>query len=220
MTNKSENCTTEEISTIWFELIKKYNKNAVISRNLFQNILTHYNSQIRHYHNIMHICKMLKSAEKFRKTANYSDRLIFAIFYHDIIYNPLKSDNEEKSATLAEKELQKINFSDSKIVSEMIIRTKNHFSRAENESPELQLLLDLDLETLGSESEIYFINTQNIRKEYHIYPDLIFNKGRTTVLKKFLESESIYRTPFFKENYENQARINITEELKRLAFDF
>jgi predicted metal-dependent HD superfamily phosphohydrolase len=160
---------------------------------------------------------MLHSAEKFRTSTKQFDLLLFAVWYHDIVYNPLKNNNEEKSASFAVSELQKINFPYNKSVSEMILRTKNHFFHTENESPELELLLDLDLEMLGSEPEIYLINTLNIRKEYSIYPDSVFNKGRTKVLEQFLNSESIYRTKFFKDNYEKQARINISEELKSMA---
>ena len=216
MKENTENYNIEEISKKWMEFTNKYCNKSIIINDILRNILSRYNSSKRHYHNLNHIDKMQGSAEKLKNSVTNFDRVFFAIWFHDIVYNPLKNNNEEESAKFAKSQLKKINYPDFEIVAEMIVRTKNHFFHAENESPELQLLLDCDLETMGSKPEIYLINTLNIRKEYNFYPDIIFNKGRTAVLKKFLECDSIYRTEYFKEKYENQARINIADELKTI----
>lgn len=201
----------------WTALLIKYTQDTNYIETACDKILSHYTSHARHYHNEFHILKMLNSAEYFRDFGVNFDQILFAVWFHDVIYNPLKTNNEEKSAKFASQILKKIEYADAAMVSDMILRTKNHFYRAPNESPELKVLLDLDLETMGSKPETYLINTSNIRKEYHIYPDSIFKKGRTHVLKQFLDSDSIYRTEIFKEKYENQAFINISEELKHLV---
>jgi hypothetical protein len=41
--------------------------------------------------------------------------------------------------------------------------------------------------------------------------------GRRKVLKHFLEMESIFKTKYFQDKYEDQARMNISAELKSLS---
>lgn len=77
-------------------------------------------------------------------------------------------------------------------------------------------LLDIDLSILGKSPEVYKKYTEDIRKEYKIYPDFMYGKGRTKVLKSILELEAIFKTDFFKKAYEKQARENLTAELSQL----
>ena len=77
-------------------------------------------------------------------------------------------------------------------------------------------LLDLDLSILGTDWEIYNKYTQNIRKEYKIYPDILYKPGRKKVLKHFLERDSLYFTERFKTKFEKQARNNLIQEIDML----
>ncbi len=111
---------------------------------------------------------------------------------------------------------QMLDYKNSDIVSKMITRTANHFFRDKNESYELQLLLDFDLENIGSKSENYNKNSKLIRQEYRQISDEIFYAGRVDFLRKMLSAKFIYRTNYFKENYEKQARMNIKNEIKEI----
>ncbi len=203
---------------IWQQLSKKHNPEKQISKQIFDIIQKSYTSSRRFYHNLEHIRKMLMSVQPYILYLKHPDILYFAIWFHDIVYNPLRKDNEKKSAQVAKKQLLKLGidaFSISEICNN-IERTATHFEHFENESPELKLLLDADLETLGSAPEVYDLNTRNIRKEYAIIPDSVFNAGRAKVLQKFLDMPQIYRTPAFFEKYETQARHNLNNELDTL----
>jgi predicted metal-dependent HD superfamily phosphohydrolase len=59
--------------------------------------------------------------------------------------------------------------------------------------------------------------TKQIRAEYAIYPDLLYNLGRKKVLKHFLEMPSIYKTPPFQVLYEAQAKANLGKELAAIS---
>ncbi|MGE5944923.1 MAG: hypothetical protein ACM31G_11355, partial [Flavobacteriales bacterium] len=78
------------------------------------------------------------------------------------------------------------------------------------------ILLDLDLSILGKSPEEYKKYCENIKKEYHIYPDFMYRKGRIKVLKNLLDLNSIYKTSFFKNVYEEQAKMNVRFELTQL----
>jgi predicted metal-dependent HD superfamily phosphohydrolase len=52
-----------------------------------------------------------------------------------------------------------------------------------------------------------------VRKEYLIYPDLIYNPGRKKVLHHFLAMDRIFKTDFFYNKFEQQARQNLRKEI-------
>ncbi len=62
--------------------------------------------------------------------------------------------------------------------------------------------MDADLSILGQDLEIYLGYTREIRKEYSIYPDVLYKPGRKKVLRYFLDLESIFKTDYSKEKYE------------------
>jgi predicted metal-dependent HD superfamily phosphohydrolase len=55
-----------------------------------------------------------------------------------------------------------------------------------------------------------------IRKEYAVYPDEIYIPERKKVLERFAESNQIFHTSFFYNNFEEQARKNLEYELSNL----
>ena len=77
-------------------------------------------------------------------------------------------------------------------------------------------LLDADLAILGKDWETYENYIKQIRKEYSIYPDFLYNLGRKKILIHFLEFEEIFKTEHFKAKYEKIARENIQKEISML----
>jgi predicted metal-dependent HD superfamily phosphohydrolase len=75
----------------------------------------------------------------------------------------------------------------------------------------------MDLCILGADPIKYVDYCGRIRKEYNIIPDIIYKPGRAKVLKHFLEMERIFKTKHFFQLYEEQARLNIGAELKRVT---
>ena len=57
-----------------------------------------YSAKSRHYHDMNHICGMCDCWDLFKHKLKNPDEIFMAIIYHDIIYKPTRSDNEEKSA--------------------------------------------------------------------------------------------------------------------------
>ncbi len=95
---------------------------------------------------------------------------------------------------------------------QLIIETKTH--KPSNE--ENKLFLDADLTVLGASEKEYKTYLQNVRREYAIYDDVRYAKGRKKVLKHFLAKEKIYESSHFYERYEVKARENLAWELSDL----
>ena len=155
---------------------------------------------------------MFRLAFKYKSEITDFNTLLFSIFYHDIIYNPKRSDNELKSAQLASDRLNRLGLTNDQINKcyEQISATKEHINGAKIDT---NFLVDFDLAILEDEPEKYIEYTKRIRKEYAIYPDLMYNKGRRKVLRRFLKMDRIFKTNEFKENLEERARENLRTEL-------
>lgn len=197
----------------FLNLIRKYSDNEDYNLECWTEIENNYLSKSRHYHNLEHLEKMFSELEKVESQIKELDTLQFAIYYHDIIYKSTKSDNEHQSALIFEKRISETSFTNFRECMTQIEATKEHKFSNDND---INILLDLDLSILGKSPKEYKNYYVNIRKEYQIYPDFMYRKGRRKVLKNILELDFIYKTDFFKQEYENQARENLRLELKQL----
>jgi predicted metal-dependent HD superfamily phosphohydrolase len=200
----------------WQELMSRYCTDEELINSEFDKLVGQYAGPGRQYHNLQHIEVLLTLQQAYASNIRNNEVLKMAIFYHDIIYNVLKSDNEEQSALAAATFLQQTTFPPYQIITVMdyIRATKTH--TGDEHDDDLDFLLDFDLNILGSPADVYSQYAQQIRQEYSVYPDEVYNPGRKKVLTHFLEKPVIYRTTVFREQYEAQARQNIISELNRL----
>ncbi len=192
-------------------LCQHFSKDTTLIKELWEEIQTAHRQKHRYYHTLTHLEHIYQELE----VVGLSPLLEFAIFYHDIVYEPSRNDNEEQSALLCEKCLLELNVSQQLIKEtiQLIRETKIH----EASSEENKLFLDADLSILSSDEKTYKLYIQNVRKEYVIYDDETYFKGRKKVLKMFLEKERIYKSKHFYECYEQKAHSNLTWELKQLS---
>lgn len=170
-----------------------------------------YSGKSRHYHNLRHLENMLTELEAVKPDIRDWDVLIFALGYHDVIYKSTGSENEAQSAELFVDDFSP--YLDAGRIAQgknLILATKGH---AKSRDGDTNYFTDADLSILGAPFENYMTYCRQIRKEYSIYPDFIYNKGRRKVLEHFLQMDSIYKTDNFFEKYEAQAKMNLKEEL-------
>lgn len=176
---------------------------ATPSSRLFGELQAAYGKPQRFYHNQRHIAECLQLALEF----DAAPELPAAIWFHDVIYDPKRNDNEEQSATLATKRLTELNVPAETIqrISNMILATKTHASDA----PETQLLLDIDLAVLGASPDRFADYNQSICREYSWVPDQKYQEARRQVLQAFIDRPAIYLTPQLHARLEAPARYNI-----------
>lgn len=203
----------------WIELVSKFTYDMALISQCFETLKKECESTGRFYHNLSHIENMLSYVEIDKTKLNDLNSILFAIWFHDIIYDIKRSNSEEKSAATAENFLKKLNYDDKKIykVKQMILKTKNHSKIDIEEDYDTQYFLDLDLLILGASAETYRNYAENVRKEYSFVPKKIYNEERIKILENFLNQDSLYRTERFQELYETQARKNLKSEIKSLS---
>lgn len=203
------------LKEIFIALANKYAVDLATAEQLWADLEKHYTGRDRHYHNLSHLENMYRQLEEARDIINDWDTLLFSLFYHDIIYKATAKDNEEKSAEAAVKVLKMLAYPEEKAAKceAQILATKTHAS-----SPDIDtnILTDADLSILGSTWESYQNYAKQVRKEYAIYPDFLYNPGRRKALQHFLDMDRIFKTLFFRERFEENARKNLTQELAQL----
>lgn len=204
------------LKEIFANLLSNYTADNNLINTLWAEIEQNYSDKNRYYHNLSHLDNLYRELFQVKEKITNWETVLFTLYYHDIIYSSLNFDNEEKSAQLAEKRLKQINVP-IEIIEEcklQILATKSH---SENSNIDTKYFLDSDLSILGQNAETYLAYYQNIRKEYALYPNLIYNSGRKKVLKHFLNMERIFKTQFFYDKFEANAKLNLDTELNNLT---
>lgn len=202
------------IQAIFLNLIEKYCEDQNYNLQCWAEIEGHYTTESRYYHNLYHIANMMEELNPVKSRIGDLDTLLFAIFYHDIIYQPTETNNEHKSALLFNKRVSKTSFANLDRAMAHIEATKTHQVSLDNDT---NYLLDLDLAILGKSARIYGEYCNSIRKEFKMYSDSAYRKGRAKALNHFLKMDSIYKTEFFQRAYETQAINNLKWELRKLT---
>lgn len=201
------------------KVFSRYTSDEKLIDSLFADVYKSYTSSSRHYHNMYHICYMVGLWEANVSKFKDADAMFMAIIYHDIIYKSRRSDNEEKSADyfvdkVAEVLGLKTNFYFA--VFEAIIATKHNEASKEiwEKNTDIQYLLDFDLAVLGTRhKDTYEWYRKGVRKEYRIYPNILYKPGRKKVLESFLSRKKIYITKDFQDSLEKNARRNLQNEI-------
>ena len=218
-TEKADLPGPDELRVVWEELCLRYCDDKELTDRYFNEILRRYSASSRHYHNRTHIRSLLKFCEEYNSMLIDQEVVLFSIFYHDIIYNVLRKDNELRSAKLAVKRLKALQVPASTIeqVKLYIEATKTHaVTEAVTHVGDLQFFLDFDMSILAARPSSYEVYAESVRKEYRIYPDKLYYAGRKQFLQHCLQAEFIFQTPTFRKIYEPYARKNIARELESI----
>ncbi|MBV8325635.1 HD domain-containing protein [Chryseobacterium sp.] len=197
------------------QLCAPFTEDQHLIQYLWKEIEQKYTEKNRYYHNLTHLENMFQELEAVKDKVSDFTTISFSVFYHDLIYDASSGSNEKKSSVKAEKRLKELGVSHDIIhaVTEQILATQFH---QQSENKDINILLDADLSILGKDFKIYTDYTQRIRKEYSIYPDFLYKPGRKKVLQHFSALKDIFKTDYFRNRYEVQARENIRTEIRLL----
>lgn len=181
---------------------------------IFAELIERYERGNRAYHNLNHIGHCLNCLEEFDLPNDARSELSLAFWFHDVIVNPLRRDNERRSARLAVRRLKRAGIAEGVIqrVRELILMTKHHDSPSQDTWA--KLFLDIDLAILSESEKKYEEYEAQIAQEYRYWPKAIFVRGRQRIVRQFLARDAIYQSEHFGHR-ESQARRNLASALGR-----
>lgn len=152
--------------------MENYTDDHNLIEKCWSEIEQHYSAESRYYHTLQHLENVWAQLNEIRhKTQNWQ-ALLFSLYYHDIVYDSQKTNNEEQSAKLATERMKHIAVPNLVIAKceTLILATKSHFKSTDND---INYFVDADLSILGQPWETYSHYYKNVRREYAIYPDFM-----------------------------------------------
>jgi predicted metal-dependent HD superfamily phosphohydrolase len=172
-----------------------------------------YTGPGRHYHDIGHVedCLAALAAVEDLDAAE-REILTEAIWWHDVVYDPTRSDNEELSARLAEAQVRPDLAAE---VGRLIRLTRTH--QVEPGDRLGAILISIDLSILGADAARYDAYAAAIRQEYSHVAEHDYRAGRAEVLRRFAARPVIFPDPGFAARHDRQARDNLARELASLC---
>lgn len=145
-------------------------------------ILSMWNESHRHYHNLNHLNDLISQINENTHafTDKEYDMLVLTSLFHDCVYDPMRNDNEEKSAEFFENCCVDKSNPDVLKIKQMIIDTKSHkpSSRLSN------IFISFDMNIVERNYEDLLEWENGISQEYSEYDNKDYKEGRI----KFLES--------------------------------
>jgi len=192
------------------------NFSADLVGRTFDDLCASYSEPHRRYHTLAHLTSLFACLEHHAEEIGDPPRIAFATWYHDIVYDPRRGDNEAKSAERALKELADLG-ADGALrshVMQLILATKDHTKGGRDYDDDI--FLDADFAILGAPEAEYRQYVRDVRAEYAHVDDARWKAGRGAFLSKLAAGPRIFRTGVFEGEYAAQARTNIAWELKEL----
>ena len=193
-------------------------------------VLDQYSKDENKYHTLSHIDYCLKEVSQTFCKLNVFDTPVsslqfeaikLAILFHDAIYDPQKTDNEEKSVEFFNQFCNKTKQVKSEIVNLVkpaILATKSH--KLPNSVDQYNSNSVVNAITVMADLSVFYMTTYHfdlyddqIRNEYSFVHEKIFKSARKTILNTFLqEAKNNTLFKFCKKN-------SFHRKLNRMAFD-
>ncbi|MFI1965786.1 hypothetical protein ACH429_17040 [Streptomyces pathocidini] len=182
-----------------------------------ENLLARWAEPQRRYHTTEHLLAVLDHIEELAHHSADPDAVRLAAWFHDAVYHPERSENEERSARLAERALPEAGVGAARTVeaARLVRLTVTHDPAPGDADGEV--LCDADLAVLAGSPQTYAAYAAAVRQEYGFVPHDAFREGRAAVLRQLLELPRLFRTPHGQEHWERTARYNLETELQLLS---
>ncbi|MCQ8189127.1 HD domain-containing protein [Streptomyces rugosispiralis] len=184
-----------------------------------EDLLTRWAEPQRRYHTTDHLLAVLDRVDELLEHTEAPDpaAIRLAAWFHDAVYLPDRSTNEERSARLAERALPEAGVPEPHVAEtvRLVLVTRDH-DPAEGDTNG-EVLCDADLAVLAGSPDDYGAYAAAVREEYGFVPDDAFREGRANVLRHLLGLSQLFRTSVGHQRWEAAARHNMATELELLG---
>lgn len=178
-------------------------------------LIRRYSEPHRAYHTLQHLAECLQWRQRFPAPVSMAAEIELALWFHDAIYDPVRHDNEERSANWLDQVAH-----DAGLGEEVRLRLRDLVMVTRHDAAPLSLdqavLVDTDLAILGAPPERFDEYDRQVRQEYRHVPEFLYRRKRRQVLQGFLGRDRIYVTAPCFEAFEQQARMNLARAIAQL----
>jgi predicted metal-dependent HD superfamily phosphohydrolase len=202
-------------SLVGFEAWALLAGDSPTSRTEWAAVVAAWSEPHRRYHDLAHLAAVLGLVGELAGGADDPDAVRLAAWYHDIAYEPERTDNEQVSAGRARAGLRGL-VPDARVeeVERLVLLTARHDPAPDDTNG--AVLCDADLAVLAGPPDAYAVYASAVREEYGHLSDEEFTAGRIAVLEHLLALPALYRTPEAARQWADRAAANLTAELTLL----
>jgi predicted metal-dependent HD superfamily phosphohydrolase len=190
------------------------------SAPLIEQLKSRYAEPQRHYHTWAHIDALRGHFDSVKDQFHDPTGVLWALYWHDAIYDPQAADNEQRSADLLLEEAPpEVGESRLKFAACIIRATQKHeipSSLSVQDESDLALFLDIDLSILAANELVFDQYEAQIRAEYEFVPLDLYRQARAGILKGFLNRARLYFSDHYYNLWETRARDNLQRSITRL----
>jgi predicted metal-dependent HD superfamily phosphohydrolase len=185
------------------------------SRTEWAAVVAAWGEPHRRYHDLAHLAAVLGLVGELEAAAADPAAVRLAAWYHDVVYDPRRNDNEQVSAERARAGLRGL-VPDERVaeVVRLVLLTAGHDPAPDDANG--AVLCDADLAVLAGPPDAYATYASAVREEYRHLSDAEFTAGRIAVLEHLLALPALYRLPAVAGSWTPRARANLTAELTLL----
>ncbi|MBB3083362.1 HD domain-containing protein [Geodermatophilus sabuli] len=203
------------MSLVGFEAWAQLAGDSPTSRTEWAAVVAAWSQPHRRYHDLAHLAAVLGLVGELAGAAADPDAVRLAAWYHDVVYDPRRPDNEQVSAERARAGLRGL-VPEERVeeVVRLVLLTAGHDPAPADANG--AVLCDADLAVLAGPPESYAAYASAVREEYQHLSDEEFTAGRTAVLEHLLALPALYRLPAVAAQWTPRARANLTAELTLL----
>jgi predicted metal-dependent HD superfamily phosphohydrolase len=180
---------------------------------IWETIRAGYGEPNRRYHGNSHLLHSLAQFDLAIGCMEHPDAVETAIWFHDVIVEPGRKDNEQRSVDLFREvatDALESDFVDR--VADLILVT-THFAPLHTEDQ--RLMCDIDLSSFGRSWEGFLEDSAAVKAEFRGTEE-DYRRGKRAFLQGLLQRPRIFQTDFFRDRYEEQARDNIARFIRLL----
>lgn len=213
---------------------------AAAASSWWSRVAARYGEEQRAYHTLRHVGEVLSrldehaaadaAANSGRGTAALAadERLAasLAAWFHDVVYDPRRADNEELSAVELDEFAAECGVPANvhALARAAIVATAGHAEPDPASLPDsmpgaaaaVRAVLDADLAVLGRPPAAYDEYAGQVRREYAFVPVETFRRRRADVLRGLVARQRLYFTDLWHGRLDAAARLNLQREIAGL----
>ncbi|MBT8437436.1 MAG: hypothetical protein KJP11_08700 [Gammaproteobacteria bacterium] len=185
------------------------------SASIHQRLINSYCEPQRHYHTLAHIEHCLGMFDQCKSLVSNPDALEIAVWFHDVIYEPGRLDNEALSKELYLYLSIKVHTAELRdLVGRLIMATLHDGSSLEDD--DARYMVDIDLSSFGLSWDEFLKDSENLRLENPQLSDTEYYFNQGNFQNYLLGRERFYLSDFFRQRYESRARENLARYFERI----
>jgi predicted metal-dependent HD superfamily phosphohydrolase len=186
------------------------------STAIHQRLVDAYNEPQRRYHTLAHIDHCLAIFDQCKSLTANPDALEIAVWFHDVIFEPGKRENEALSAELYQDLSADVHDNETRGLVVRLIMATLHDGSSLDDS-DAGYMVDIDLSGFGLPWEDFLRDSRHLREESAQLSDAEYYQRQRDFQACLLARPRFYVTDFFSQRYEQQARGNLTRYFKHLG---